>query len=379
MKHKKTALLAGCILIGLGLFVGCGKPAGEKEFTKAMQARRDGDPVRARTLLEKTIRKTSSKERQSIAWNQLGIILWQLDEIAAATDAFEKSCSLSSELSMAHLNLGYALYHTGRYDEAELMLNTVTGNDPNNTTAQALLSLIEMQRNNWREATDSVQQALKSNPSDSAALTALAVSELHAVHQPDTAIARLKQVLNKDKKHAPAAYNLAVIYERWKADKTTAMQWYERYIELAGDSGYRTEAASEAIARLSGKRPTNAQTGSEAANRYMTRGTTEYAAQNYSVAIAQYQKAIEAAPQQKNAYYNMGLAHYSLKKYPEAIDACLNALRIDPAFSDARYMLALSYFQQSKWKEAEHEARILRKTDPARADKILGYIAAKRK
>ncbi len=380
MKMNKTLMMAAGVVLALSIFAGCGERSGDKEYGKAMTAWKDGDLVRARTLLEKSIRKSSGNEKKSVAWNQLGIILWELGETEASADAFGKSCNLTEALTGANLNHGIALFYAGHPAEAEVALNNVLGDTPDNATALAMLGLVEIQKKNWKEASRVINKAAKIQPGNPASQSALALAELHINRNSEVAIQRLKQILNSHPNYAPAAYNLAVIYDKWLGNKSAALSWYKQYLAKAGSKGAQVKAATRAIGLLGGKAGASpAQTNPEAAARFIAAGSRLHAAKNYVDAIAQYQKAIQADPDQKNAYYNMGLAYYSLKKYSESAQACINALNLDSLFSDARYMLALSYFQQQQWKDAEREATSLRQTDPARSDELLGYISKARK
>jgi len=378
-KKAKTILATTGTLLVLGLFIGCGGRSGEKEHDKAVAAWKKGDLVRARTLFEKSIRKTSGNEDKSIALNQLGLVLWKLGEADAAADAFGKSCNLAESLNGANLNNGIALFHAGRIDEAEVALNTVLGDDPDNPTARTMLALIEMQKRNWAGASTELSKTVNAAPSNPAAQNALALAELHKNRSSDSAIKRLKQTLVAAPNYAPAAYNLAVIYDQWQKNSGLAQDEYKQYLKMAGPDGSHVEAANQAIARLSGKPMRPVQSNPEAAARHIAEGSRLHAAQKYTEAVAQYQQAIQADPQQKNAYYNMSLAYYALEKYKETAQACTAAIQRDPSFADAHYMLALAYFQQKKWNDAEREAHFLKQIDDTRGKQMLQHISNARK
>ena len=377
-KKAKTILATMSTLLMIGLFIGCGGRTGEKEHDKAVAAWKKGDLVRARTLFEKSIRKTSGNEKKSIALNQLGLVLWGLGEIDAASDAFEKSCNLAESLNGANLNSSIALFHAGRIDEAEVALNNVLGNDPKNATARTLLGIIEMQKRNWAGATTELTKNIESDPSNPAAQNALALAELHQNRSSEVAIQRLKQTLTTNPDYAPSAFNLAVIYDQWLKKSEQAQEWYKQYLQKAGSDGTHIEAAHQAIARLSGK-PIDTQSNPEVAARHIAEGSRLHASKKYAAAVAQYQQAVQADPKQKNAHYNMSLAYYALGNYSETAQACTAAIKIDPKFNDAHYMLALAYVKQEKWNDAEREARFLKQIGDARGSQMLQHISGARK
>ncbi len=383
MGNNRILFIATGTCLMLATFVGCGGRSGEKEYHKATAAWKDGDLVRARTHFEKAIRKMSGNEKKSFAENQLGLVLWQLGEVDAAAKAFNESCTLSESLTGANLNLGIALYHAGRLDEAEVALNNVLGDNPKNETALAMLGLIAAQKRDWAGASKTISRAVAASPSDPAGQNAFALAELNSNRNTDLAVSRLSKLVSAYPDYAPAVYNLAAIYDHWLGNQSAATGWYQEYLRKSGPDGSHTEAARQAIARLGGQTTTGPdaamKTDPAAASRYMAEGAKRHQEQKYTDAIDQYRKAIGADPTQKNAYYNMGLAYYALEKYPETEQACLRALKVDTDFTDAQYMLALAYVQQGKWNDAEREAKTLAMLDSKRGDEILKYIASARK
>lgn len=383
MKDTKVFITASAVLLAVAIFIGCGERAGEKEYEKAVAAWKKGDLVRARTLFEKSIRKTSGNEKKSVAWNQLGLVLWQLGETESAANAFGNSCNLTEAFTGANLNHGIALFHAGKLAEAEVALNNVVGDNPKNQTALAMLGMIEMKKRDWAGASQELSKTVAADPRNPAGQNALALVELHRNRNSNAAITRLKQLLAAHSNYAPAAYNLGVIYDQWLGNKSAAQGWYSQYLKIAEADGSHVDAAKKALERLGGKTtaatPSATQADPVAAARFIAEGSRLYQAGKFDEAAAQYLKATEADPGQKNTHYNLGLAYYAVKKYPEAADACINALKIDPQFADARYMLSLSYFQLRNWNEAEREAKALQQVDAKRGGEMLNHISNARK
>jgi tetratricopeptide (TPR) repeat protein len=378
MKNRKVLVLTGGLLATLLMFIGCGEHGGEKEYGKAMSAWKAGELVKAQSLMEKAIRKTSGNEKKSLAWNQLGLILWQLDKTAEAADAFNESCVLSESVTGANLNLGIALFHAGRLDEAELALNNVLGENPKNQTALAMLGMIALKKKDWPGAAKPIAQTVRENPKDPAAQNALALAELPL--SSGTAIQRLKQVVSAYPDYAPAAYNLATIYEKQLNSPSEALDWYKQYLRKAGADGSHVAAANEGIKRLSST-PAQPITKIDpaTARRHMEEGAKLLTAKRYNEAISQFEKAIASDPNQKFSHYNLGYAYFNLGKYTEAATYYINALKLDPSYADARYMLSYSYFKLRKWSDAEREAEELAKVDKTRGEQMLTYIASERK
>ncbi len=383
MKNKKLLIMGGGVCLLFAVFSGCGERSGEKEYNKAMASWKDDDLVRAQSQLEKSIRKLSGNEKKSVANNQLGIILWSLGKHGQSVEKFAESCLLAEDLSGANLNLGIALYHAGRLDQAEFEFTKILNEQPANPVARSFLGLVHMQKKDWKAASKEISAGLRTNPNDAAGQNALALAELHLNSSSDAAVKRLKQLISAYPDYAPAVYNLAMIYDQWLHNPNAALGWYKQYLAKAGVDGPQSEAAKQAITRLGEEEtsPTHspAQTNPETAARLIIEGSRLHAAKKYSAAIKQYEKAIQADSSQKTAHYNMGLSNYALQNYSKAAQSCADALKIDSSFADARYMLALSYSQQGKWSDAEREAKTLKQVDATRGKSMLKYISDARK
>lgn len=379
MKNKNLLIIGSGICLLFTLFFGCGERTGEKEYNKAVASWKNGDLSRAQGQMEKAIKRLSDKEKKSEANNQLGIILWNLGKKEQAVGKFSESCRLTEELTGANMNRGIALYHTGQLDQAEFEFAKILGEQPRNTMASTFSGLVHMQKKDWKKASAKIATGLKANPSDPAAQNALALAQLNMGNNSDAAIERLKKTVATHPDYAPAAYNLAVIYDQWLRNNGAALGWYRQYLQKAGANAPYAEKANQAIERLSGTAGSTVQTRPSAATQYIAAGFKLHTGKKYREAIAQYEKAIKADPSLKDAYYNMGLSYYELKQYPKAATACVDALRLDPNSSNARYMLVLAYAKQGKWNDAEREAKALKKIDAARGEAMLKYISDARK
>jgi TolA-binding protein len=62
-----------------------------------------------------------------------------------------------------------------------------------------------------------------------------------------------------------------------------------------------------------------------------------YRQRRYADAVSQFQKVVEAEPQNAAAYYFMGYSHYVMKHYQEAQDAFGKAFAADPRLDPKPY------------------------------------------
>ncbi len=378
MKNNRIFILGTGLILILAMFVGCGGRAGDREYNKAVKAWHNGDLVQARTLFEKATGRLSGNAKKSVAFNQLGLVLWQLDEPQAAADAFNEACTLTETVTDARLNLALARFGSGDLDGAARSLNMYLGEAPDNKTALALKGLIAAKRRDWAQSARLMAQAAAGDPADPAVQNALALAELNHGQSSMQVIERLRKITVSHPDYAPALYNLGVVYDQWRRENTPALEYYQAYLETAGAETAHADTVRKAIARLSGRVSPAPAADSAAAVRYMREGARLHGAGKHAEAVDQFKLAVKADPDQKNAFYNMALAYYALQKYSQTAQACQSALNIDPRFADARYMLALSYVMQKNWNYAAREARKLAEVDATRGQELLDYIATAR-
>jgi len=379
MKDNKMLIYGAGTALVLAMFVGCGGRSGEREFNKAMSAWEKGKLVQARTLFEKSTARLSGNDKKSTAFNNLGLVLWQLDETDAAAAAFSDACTLSETITEARLNLAIAQFHSGNLDAAKMSLSMYLGENPNSSTALAMQSLIAAQKRDWAQASRLLNKSASADPANPALQNALALSEAKGGQSPGSAITRLKQLLSSHPDYAPALYNLAVIHDQMLHDNAAALSYYNSYLQKAGSNASHVEIAKAAVDRLNGRASSSsAAVDPVAAQRFLKEGDRLFGEKKYSDAFAQYRKAAAADPSLKEALYRTGLACFYLADYATVQDACRKALAIDSSYADARYLLAYSFFQQKKWDDAEREANALAKVDPKRGEDMLKHIAGAR-
>lgn len=73
----------------------------------------------------------------------------------------------------------------------------------------------------------------------------------------------------------------------------------------------------------------------EEAEEFKNKGNTEFKAGNYTKAIDEYNKAIEANPNEPSYYSNRAACYMNLKKYEFCMEDCQKALKLNPNFSKA--------------------------------------------
>lgn len=375
MKKNRMLIYGAGTFLVLAMFVGCGGNKGEKEYEKAMQAWSKGGKdnlVQARVLFEKSIGRLSGNDRKSTAYNNLGRVLWQLNETTAAATAFDNACTLSETVTDATLNLAIAQFHAGELDAAERSFGAYLGKNPDHESAQAMLGLVAGEKQDWAQASRLIGRLVASNPADPAGRNALILTQFNQDGSASRAETSMIQLIQEHPDYSPAYYNLAVLYDQYLQDTEQARTNYRAYLNKAGDGGSHAEQARQALERLN--RAVTATADPAAAMQFLAEGDRLYRAGQYSEALTQFQKAVEANPANKEIHYYAGLTYFKLQKYNDAITSCTKALRIDPDYGDARYTLAYSYAQLRSWNDAEREAMALAEVDAKRGNDMLEYI-----
>lgn len=213
-----------------------------------MIVRERGDPGRAEELFRQATRLDS---RNTSAWNNLAVTVQQRGDLAGAEALYRKALSVNPEyvealisygdlmntagkqaeakgqaleaakayleaerllrqaVSLnpdspgAHLNLGVALFHQGRTEEAVDAYRRSLEIKPNNELAHQNLGWLYAQSGRYREAVEHLQQALSYAPEQHDARYLLA-SVYAQEQQFDQALIEIATVLEADPQHAPA-------------------------------------------------------------------------------------------------------------------------------------------------------------------------------
>jgi tetratricopeptide (TPR) repeat protein len=235
-------------LAAWALLAGCSKAPGEREFNAAIDEIRDGNYVRAKTLLEKSISKRPGSEENALAYNYLGIAAWRLGKFQEAMDAFEDSRRLSPALVEPVYNQGVLLAGGGDVPRAILLLTEAARMDPADPRALEVLGSVYTDRQQWPEARRALYGALDRDPNSERILAAIALVEAGSGDY-EKAIASLMKALDNNSKYAPALFTLGVLYETRLRDNEQAETYYKKFL-TAARKDTRVPHVKEALARL---------------------------------------------------------------------------------------------------------------------------------
>ena len=372
--HAFTGLIALLLL-----FVGCGKEAGDREYQQAQKALLENDLIQARSLLEKSLRETVFIESKIQRSNQLGLILWQLNEPQAATQHFKKALELGGSSLTLLFNQAVSLLDAGQLEEGNLVLQNLQNQYPEDPTIHALLGLCHLQKGDLQEALQHIETAQNKNLNHPALFTAHALIRLQNGENPATIRAQLDQRTKLDPAYAPFYFNLAMISKNYLNDLEAAQNYIALYIESSTQETPRHILARTILDEITLQLTQPEQTLDPAQVRSLIqKGTEKLGSNAYTEAIDLFRQAIQQDPQQRDAYYNLGLAHYYLNNFTATAAACQKSLDLDSTFANARYMLALAHYRANQLDQAEAEAQRLSAQQDTRAAALLSHIESAR-
>lgn len=361
------------------LFVGCGNEAGDREYQKAQKALQEHDLIQARSLLEKSLRETISIEAKIQRSNQLGLILWELNEPHTAAQHFQKAIQLGEGTTPLLFNQAVSLFDAGQFEEANLILQNLQNQHPDHPTINVLLGLYHLQKGALPEALEQLEAAQNKPFNHPTLFTAHALIRLQNGEDPATIRAQFDQQTNIDPTYLPHHFNLAMINKNYLNDLEAAQTHLTTYLATSNQEAPRYTQAQTMLEEITLQLTQQELTLNPAQVRSLIqKGTEKLKSKAYTDAINLFREAIQQDPQQRDAHYNLGLAHYYLNNFTAAAAACKKALNLDNRFANARYMLALAHYRANQLDQAETEAQQLATQQDARAAVLLSHIETAR-
>lgn len=357
------------LLLGSALFFGCGRKPGDKLYHEALTEWNEGNLVRARALLEKSIRRRAGSAENAEACNRLGVLLWEMGNPKDAAEAFNESCRLDAGQYDVLCNLGVALSAQNDFAAAEQAFREAALIKPEDPGPLAFAGILYAANRRWEDAARNLNLALARTPEDPRLQTALALVEIETAGA-DAALKRLQAVIKRYPDYAPAVFNTAAIYCYQLKKQTEAKRWFERYLSKApgGALADHARAELETIEGVAGREKITFMPPAKAnrinADRNFQKALAYHKKNDFENAAKWYIKAVEEDDTYEQAFYNLGLAYYAASRLELASDAFARAVQINPSFTAARYNSALAEYRLGNSSRALRELEILLKQQP---------------
>lgn len=233
-----TKIRSFLIKYALGLCVaivllGCAKPA-EKILSKCNSLMKDGKYLEAANLLkELTVLYPNNPQ----AWNQLGVAYHSYGDLVAATHAYTTALKLSNSFSVAHYNLGCALFEMRNYLQASREFASYVMYEPHSVDGWVKLGSTQLYLGQYAESEKSFKAALSLNPQSFEAYNGLGISAVYLKKWRES-IQHFSNALKIKPDYAPATLNLAVVLLNYQKDKENAAKMFRRFLQIKSQSPY---------------------------------------------------------------------------------------------------------------------------------------------
>ena len=225
---------------------------------------------------------------------------------------YQAMLKLAPHLAPAYNNLGMLYFNDRAYAQAADTLRAGLALDPGMTTAQALLGLSDAKLGRNEDAKKELEAALAANPADDRVEFALAHLLISAGNE-EEGTQRLRSYLARNPKDQQAWYLLG-----------------KTYLQLSEQS----------LAQINAIDP-NSVTAHEIA------GEIDESMHNYDGALAEYNKAIQLAPNQPGTHYHLGNAFWLEGKWESAQKEFQAELRNDPTNCTTQWKLGNSLLAEN--------------------------------
>ena len=229
----------------------------------------------------------------------------QSGDTAAAVERYRSIIRLAPHLAAAYNNLGGLYFDQQDYAHAAEVLKRGLELNPNMPTAAAILGMSYVQLGEDEKAEPLLRKALKANPKD------------------DKVEMMLSRMLINDKKPEEAARHLNDYLARNPKDQQA---WY-----LLGKTYLRL--SEESLKKINEIDP-------DSVVAHEIAGEIDESMHNYDLALVEYKKAVEMAPDKPGTHMHMGDAYWYIGKWQSAQTEFRAELKNDPYNCLAHWKLA---------------------------------------
>jgi predicted Zn-dependent protease len=229
----------------------------------------------------------------------------QRGDSAEAIEKYRAMIKQAPHLAAAYNNLGMLYFNSHDYAHAAEVLKRGLELHPEMPTASAMLGMSYFQLGADEKAEPLLRAALKANPTD------------------NTIEMMLAHILINLRKYAEATTYLNNFLERNPKDQQAWYMLGKTYLQMSGDALKKVDEIDP-----------NSVVAHEIA------GEIDESMHNYDVALVEYQKAIDLAPQQPGTHMHMANAYWLIGKWESAQMEFKAELANDPNNCTARWKLA---------------------------------------
>jgi tetratricopeptide (TPR) repeat protein len=231
----------------------------------------------------------------------------------AAIDKYRQIIKLAPHLAAAYNNLGMIYFDTHQYERTIEVLQRGLQLNPKMPGSAAMLGMSYFQLGQNEKAQPLLELALRANPKDDQAERIL-IKILLNTGKSAEATTHLKSFLDRNPKDQEAWYLLGKTYLQLSEDALGKIN------EIDPDSVIAHEIAGE----------------------------VDQSMHNYDLALVEYKKAIDKAPQQPGTHMHMADAYWNIGKWSAAEAEFREELKNDPNSCMARWKMANSMLEANE-------------------------------
>jgi protein O-mannosyl-transferase len=312
---------------------------------------------------ERAIEQFKKAAEIAPTWSQpydgLGSAYRELERYAEARDMYAKALEHSPEelLGPAHRNLGYMLYLTNDFDQAEHHLLEAKKHRPKDPFLYYYLGSLYRDMKRFEDAEAAFLKTIQLDRNFAAAFYYLGL-----VYQDEERYIDAEQVLltaiREDPKNASFQYHLAVnhyyqeefeecaviLEEVLRLDPDLKEAYY--YLGNSLSKLGREEEAKEVFRKSAEKAPADAE------NFYQL-GLIQYERGDYAGAETQFLQALALENDHVYSLYYLGMSYWKMKRLEESATQFEKALAFISGNADLHYQLGVVYFDMNKLPQAE--------------------------
>ena len=268
----------------------------------SLTIQRNWDYNSARTIWQDTVQKAPYNPR---AYCNLGIALVHTGKVQEAVSQYEQALRLAPDYIEVHYNLAIALARQGRLQEAMAHWEQALRSKPDYAEAHNNLGVALMRLGRMQEAIDHYQQALRIKPDYAACHDNFGLALLQ-MGKPQAALAEFEQALQIEPDYSEAHYDLALALEQ-AGKPREAIRQYEEVLRIKPDNigtqnnlawllaTHAPEDGGDAVRGLGLAQHVCELTGNRAAAYLDTLAAAYAATGQFSNAVATAQQAIDLA------------------------------------------------------------------------------------
>ena len=321
--------------------------------------------------------------RYTNAHHNLGLTLWQSNDIAGARQVFEEGITHYNADHRLHYRLGLAHLRLGRITDAERHLATAVRYNPQNATYHGKLGDAYYASYNIRSAKKEYERAAQLAPQNGVLQYNLAVA-LNLLQEYQNGKAAIDIALRTKPNSAPYHFTNGQILDGL-GQKEQALRAFEKAVMLnanypeaisevgrmhveLGDSNTGITFLERAYRLL----PNSPEVNNTIGNAYLS-------IQDYAQAINYFTRATTISPRNNLFRYNISLAYIELKQYSKALTQLVQIIDADATYWDAYLKIGVVHVARGEKEEARMVLSQLVQKNPsyhniAEATRLLSNI-----